>query len=350
MSHRFGIALVGIGAGAVPHLQSLHDLRETVELRHAITRRPALAQLGPFQGQLAPSADLQTALADPQVDAVIVATPPASHLELATQVLAAGKHLLLEKPLDISLPRAQAIVELAQASQRHLGVVLQHRFRPGALALQDALASGRLGKVQAASVRVPWWRPQSYYDQAGRGTLARDGGGVLLTQAIHSLDLFRALVGVRSVLAAQVITTGLHRMETEDYASALLTLGNGAPGQLLATTAMLPGRPECIEIIGSLGSAVLEGGSLQVDFVGGQRLQVKAQGGTGSGANVMDFPNDDHRALLRDFVEAVSENRAPRVTGLDALHTQQLIGQILQSAQADGNAGDASPNGCAHDK
>jgi len=197
---------------------------------------------------------------------------------------------------------------------------------------------------------VPWWRPQSYYDQAGRGTLARDGGGVLLTQAIHSLDLFRTLVGVRSVLAAQVITTGLHRVETEDYASALLTLGNGAPGQLLATTAMLPGRPECIEIIGSLGSAVLEGGSLQVDFVDGQRLQVKAQGGTGSGANVMDFPNDDHRALLRDFVEAVSENRAPRVTGLDALHTQQLIGQILQSAQADGNAGDASPNGCAHDK
>ncbi|MEI7786955.1 MAG: Gfo/Idh/MocA family oxidoreductase, partial [Betaproteobacteria bacterium] len=249
MSHRFGIALVGIGPGAISHLQSLFDLRDPIELRHAITRRPTLAQLGPLQGLPTPTDDLQAALADPRVKAVIVATPPASHLELATQVLAAGKHLLLEKPLDISMPRAQAIVDLAQASDRRLGVVLQHRFRPGALALQDALASGRLGTVQAASVRVPWWRPQSYYDQAGRGTLARDGGGVLLTQAIHSLDLFRALVGVRSVLAAQVITTGLHRMETEDYASALLTLANGAPGQLLATTAMRPGRPECIEVI-----------------------------------------------------------------------------------------------------
>lgn len=334
MSQRFGIALVGIGAGAVPHLQSLHDLRETIELRHAITRRPALAQLGPFQGQLAPSDDLQAALDDPQVQAVIVATPPASHLDLATQVLGAGKHLLLEKPLDISLPRAQAIVDLAQASQRHLGVVLQHRFRPGARALQDALDNGKLGTVQAASVRVPWWRPQGYYDQAGRGTLARDGGGVLLTQAIHSLDLFRALVGVRSVLAAQVITSTLHRMETEDYASALLTLANGAPGHLMATTAMLPGRPECIEIIGSLGSAVLEGGSLRIDFVDGQTLQVQAQGGTGSGANVMDFPNDDHRALLQDFVDAVTQNRPPRVTGLDALHTQQLIDQVLRCAKA----------------
>jgi predicted dehydrogenase len=157
---------------------------------------------------------------------------------------------------------------------------------------------------------------------------------VLLTQAIHSLDLFRALVGVRSVLAAQVITTGLHRMETEDYASALLTLGNGAPGQLLATTAMRSGRPECIEVIGSLGSAMLEGGSLQIDFVDGQTLQLKAQGGTGSGANIMDFPNDDHRALLQDFVNAVTQNRAPRVTGLDALQTQQLIGQVLARAAA----------------
>ena len=332
MTEKMGVALVGIGPGAVPHLRSLHDLRETIVLRHAITRRPALADVGPFQGLLAATSDLQAALADPLVQAVIVATPPASHLEIARQCFASGKHVLLEKPLDISLERAKAIVDLGRAARLRLGVVLQFRFKPGAVALQDALASGSLGVVQSASVRVPWWRPQSYYDQAGRGTLARDGGGVLLTQAIHSLDLFRALVGVRSVVAAQVITTVLHRMETEDYASALLTLGNGAPGQLLATTAMRPGRPECSEVIGSLGSAVLEGGSLQIDLVDGETLQLKAQGGTGSGANIMDFPNDDHRALLQDFVDAVTQNRAPRVTGLDALQTQQLIGQVLASA------------------
>ena len=262
--NRIGLALVGIGPGAVPHLRSLHDLRDTVGLRHAVTRRPEHADMGPFKGTLTATSELQPALSDPLVQAVIVATPPSTHLEIAQRCFSAGKHVLLEKPLDISLARSQAIVDLARDAKRRLGVVLQFRFRAGSVALQDALASNDLGAVQAASVRVPWWRPQSYYAQAGRGTMARDGGGVLVTQAIHSIDLFRSLVGVSSVVAAQVRRTSLHCMETEDFASAMLTLGNGAPGHLMATTAMYPGLPESIEIIGSLGSAVLEGGTLRV--------------------------------------------------------------------------------------
>ena len=334
MNERIGMALVGIGPGAQPHLRSLHDLRGQIELRHAITRRPAAADLGPFQGELAVSDNLQTALTDPGVQALIVATPPASHLEIARQCFAHGKHLLLEKPLDITLERAQALVDLARSSQRQLGVVLQFRFKAGSVALQEALAQGRLGVVQAASVRVPWWRPQSYYDQAGRGSLARDGGGVLLTQAIHTIDLFRALVGVRSVLAAQVSRTRLHTMETEDHASALLTLGNGAPGQLMATTAMVPGLPESIEIIGSRGSAVLQGGALRLQTLDGDTLEIASEGGTGSGANVMDFSHDSHRALLQDFAAAVAENRPPRVTGEEALATHRVIDQILQCGGA----------------
>lgn len=331
---RIGIALVGIGPGARPHLRSLHDLQDSIALRHAITRRPQLADMGPFQGQLLPSSDLDAALSDPLVQAVIIATPPSSHLEIASQCFARGKHVLLEKPLDISLARAQAIVEQARAARRKLGVVLQFRFKPGSVALQEALASGRLGTVQTASLRVPWWRPQSYYDQAGRGTLARDGGGVLLTQAIHSIDLFRALVGVRAVVAAQVARTGLHRMETEDFASALLTLGQGAPGQLMATTAMFPGLPECISIIGSRGSAVLEGGALHIQTLDGETQHLASEGGTGSGANIMDFSHDAHRALLQDFVQAIAQDRAPRVTGEEALATHRLIDEILACAGA----------------
>jgi predicted dehydrogenase len=332
MTEKMGVALVGTGPGAVPHLRSLHDLRGTIVLRHAITRRPALADMGPFQGLLAATSDLQAALADPLVQAVIVATPPASHLEIARQCFASGKHVLLEKPLDISLERAKAIVDLGRAARLRLGVVLQFRFKPGAVALQAALASGSLGVVQSASVRVPWWRPQSYYDQAGRGTMARDGGGVLLTQAIHSIDLFRALVGVRSVVAAQVIRTDLHQMETEDFASALLTLGNGAPGQLMATTAMVPGLPETIEVIGTLGSAVLEGGTLRIRYLDGKEHHLASEGGTGSGANIMDFPNDAHRAVLDDFNQAIRQGRDPKVTGEDAYATHQLIDAVLRSA------------------
>jgi predicted dehydrogenase len=180
---------------------------------------------------------------------------------------------------------------------------------------------------------VPWWRPQSYYDEIGRGTLARDGGGVLLTQAIHSIDMFRSLVGARRVVAAQARTTALHRMETEDFASALIELGNGAPGTISATTANFPGRPERIEIIGSAGSAMLEGASLYVSLLDGTKIEEKSTEGTGGGGNIMDFPHDAHRDLIADFLDAIEQGRDPRVTGEDALATQRLIDEILAKAR-----------------
>ncbi len=155
---------------------------------------------------------------------------------------------------------------------------------------------------------------------------------MLLTQAIHSIDLFRSLVGVRSVIAAQACRTAVHAMETEDYVSAMLTLSNGAPGYLMATTAMVPGLPESIEIIGTLGSAVLDGDSLSVQYIDGQTLNLSSEGGTGSGANIMDFPNDAHRAVLQDFVDAIAQGREPQGNGTEALATHQLIEQVLARA------------------
>jgi len=328
-----GIALVGTGPGAVPHLRSLHDLRVMAPLRRVVTRRPEAAQLGPFQGELQPSSDFQAMLTDPQVQAVIIATPPATHLEMAQACFAHGKHVLLEKPLDVSLARAEAIIQSAQTHHCQLGVVLQHRFRPGVERLQALLDAQSLGLVQAASVSVPWWRPQSYYELAGRGTRARDGGGVLITQAIHSVDVFRALVGVRRVVAAQVSRTRLHRMETEDHVQALLELGQGAPGRLMATTAQYPGHPERIEVIGTQGTAILEGGHLRVDFVGGEpTLEIQAEGGTGGGANIMDFPHDWHRSLISEFVQSVQAQRLSRTHGGEALKTHRLIDSILACA------------------
>ncbi len=326
---RIGIVLIGLGPGSQPHLKSLQDLRAEVDLRWALCRHPHEAERSFLPASLQVTADLKQALSDPEVDMAIVATPPATHLPLAQECLERGKHVLLEKPLEVSFERSRQLVALAARSSLSFGVVLQHRFRPASLRLRGLLAEGKLGSVQAASVRVPWWRPQEYYDQAGRGSLQRDGGGVLLTQAIHSLDLFRSLVGVSAVDAAQVLTTSIHRMETEDYASALVRLGNGAPGSVFATTAMYPGAAETIEIIGQLGTAVLTGGDLQVSFRNGAQLAVKSDGGTGGGANVMDFPHDAHRALIEDFLAAVRNGRQPQVSGSEALETHALIEQIL---------------------
>lgn len=326
---RIGVVMIGLGPGSQPHLKSLRDLSDRVALRSAVCRHPDKADRSFLPAGLAVTADLSAALSDPDVDMVIAATPPATHLPIATECLARGKHILLEKPLEVSFARSQELVEKAARSKLTCGVVLQHRFRPASIRLRELLADGMLGTVQAASVRVPWWRPQSYYDQAGRGSLARDGGGVLLTQAIHSLDLFRSLVGVSSVEAAQVVTTSIHRMQTEDYASALVRLGNGAPGSVMATTAMYPGATETIEIIGQLGTAVLTGAGLKVSLLSGALIEIQSEGGTGGGANVMDFPHDAHRALIEDFLAAVRERRQPVVSLAEALDSQRVIEQVL---------------------
>ncbi len=192
----------------------------------------------------------------------MILTPPGTHLELVQRFAAAGKQILLEKPIERSTERAKALVEAAEAAGIKLGVVLQHRFREASEALAARLAAGALGKLAAANVICPWWRPQSYYDEPGRGTLARDGGGVLITQAIHTLDLLLSLTGPVAEVAAITGTTALHRMATEDFAGAGLRFANGALGALLATTAAFPGFPERIELIGTHATAVLAAGVL----------------------------------------------------------------------------------------
>ncbi len=334
MASRMVIALVGLGPAALPHLRSLQDLNDRIELRYAFARDPRVDRIQPYTGPVRLTDSLELILQDHEVQAVIVATPPSTHLEICERCFAAGKHVLLEKPIELNLERATRLLELATQAGLQLGVVLQHRFRQASQVLQKLLMDGRLGEVQAASVRVPWWRSQAYYNEPGRGTFARDGSGVLLTQAIHTLDLFRALVGVQSVKSAVVRQTQLHQMETEDHVSALLVLGNGAPGDLMATTAMYPGFPETIEIIGTLGSARLTGGNLQVHFLEGEPVTISSEGGTGSGANPMDFSHEPHRELITDFVQAISEKRSPRVSGADALKTQALISELLEVGQS----------------
>jgi predicted dehydrogenase len=326
---RIGLSVIGLGPACEPHAKSLIDLTDRAEVRHAASRSEARTKAFASRFPFPTTTDIKSAIADPAVEAVLVLTPPNAHLEVAERCFAAGKHVLVEKPLEVSLDRAERLVALARQAGRTLGVVLQHRFRPASLRLREVVASGALGTVETASMAVPWWRPQNYYDEPGRGTLRRDGGGVLMTQAIHTLDLFRSLVGVSEVVAAQATRTSMHRMETEDYASALVRLGKGAPGTITATTTAYPGGPERIEITGSRGTAALIGGRLQVAFLDGGQEVVEAEGSTGSGANIMDFPHDAHRALIADFLDAVRQGRDPQVTGEEALATQRLIGNIL---------------------
>jgi len=227
----------------------------------------------------------------------------------------------------VSLRKSEQLVKAAAGVK--LGIVLQHRFRPGAEKLRELLP--QLGQLVSASAAIPNWRPQSYYDMPGRGTKARDGGGVLLTQGIHTLDLFLSFAGDFSKVSSLVRTTPVHRMETEDLVAAVVEFKNGAIGTVHATTTAYPGFPERIELIGTKGSALLEGPSLRVELADGKKFQVQAEGG-GTGADPMAFPHDWHRDLLADFLEAIEKDRQPRISGEEALKVHRFIDRILRSA------------------
>jgi predicted dehydrogenase len=324
------LAIVGLGMAVTPHAKSLLDLKGRVQVAYAFSpsaeRRQKFAERFPFR-----QCDrIETILQDSSVDAVLILTPPNTHLELAESCAAAGKHVLLEKPLEISTARAERLVEIFSEKKLKLGIVLQHRFRPAAEKLREVLPE--LGRIVSASAMIPNWRPQSYYDQPGRGTRARDGGGVLLTQGIHTLDLFLSFAGEAEEVKSFTATTPVHRMETEDLACAAVRFKSGALGVVHATTAAYPGFAERIELIGTEGTALLEGTFLQVDLHNKPSIQFSTDaGGGGTGADPMAFPHDWHRSLLADFLYAIEKNLQPRINGAEGLKVHRFIDQLLQT-------------------
>ncbi len=324
-----GIAVIGLGAALAPHAKALIDLKDRARVIHAVARNAEQRRLAAEQYGFPVSADAAAAIADPRVDAVMILTPTNAHLELAEAAFAAGKHVLCEKPVEVTLARGERLIAAGRRADQRLGIMLQMRFRAASQRLKALLDTGALGEIQAATLSVPWWRAQSYYDQPGRGVKARDGGGVLMIQAIHALDLFRWYVGVASVEAAMTRTTALHRMETEDFAAALVRLSNGAPGAITATVAAFPGGPEQIMLIGAKGIARMDGGNLRVSYLDGAEEVIEDAVGAGSGSGWMAFSHEPHKAVLRDFLDAIEQGRDPAITGEEALATQRVIDAII---------------------
>ena len=326
-------AIIGLGMAVTPHAKSLLDLRDRVKVVTA--HSPTAARRDAFAAKfgLPVTGDVDGIVDDPSIDYAVLLTPPNARAELVRRLAAAGKHILMEKPVERTTAAAEAIVATAEQAGVTLGIVLQHRFRAVAERLAGRLGSGELGTLAAASITVPWWREQSYYEEPGRGTYDRDGGGVLISQAIHTLDLALTFTGPVSEVAAVAGTTPLHRMETEDFVAAGIRFASGAHGSLMATTAFFPGAPERIELSGTRASAVLGPGGVSIRYHDGREEDFGEAQGSGSGADPMDFPHDAHRALHADFIDALDEDRAPRVTGRDALAVHRFIDAVVAAAR-----------------
>lgn len=333
-----GAALVGLGMVSATYAEALAGLAGQVRLtgvhaRRAEARAAFAARHPGLQGAGRGYAGVAEIAADPEVDFVILATPPNARAEIVAALVAAGKPVLMEKPVARGLAEATRLCRLAETAGVPLGIVLQHRARPAARRLAGMAAAGVLGPLRAVEVVVPWWRPQAYYDVPGRGSYARDGGGVLISQAIHTLDLMLALAGEVEEVVALTATTGFHRMEGEDFVAAGLRLAGGVPGSLFASTASFPGRPESILLHHRDASAELVGNSLRLAWQDGRVEIAGGAAGTGAGADPMAFTADWHREVIADFAAAVAAGRPPMVPCRAALGVHRLIAGLERSGR-----------------
>jgi predicted dehydrogenase len=328
-----GVGIIGLGMAVTPHMLALRELQDAGRARIVGGHAPSAARRDGFaQRWHAPVAAGLDALLDmPGLDLVLILAPPGEHLPIAERVAAAGKHMIVEKPLERTLARAEALAAMADAAGVRAGVCFQHRFRPGALELARRLRAGELGVPLSASASIRWWRDAGYFAQPGRGTMARDGGGVLLTQAIHTMDLLLHLMGPAREVRGFAQNAGLRANDTEDVAAAAIRFGNGAIGVIDATTVARPGFPERIEIAGSKASALLIGNRLEWYAGDGAPEVIDPGSGTGGGADPMAFDHGPHRALITEMIDAIEQNRAPSNDARSALHVQRLIESWLGS-------------------
>ena len=334
MTNKTRLAIVGLGMAVTPHARGLMDLADKIEVVHAFarseTRRRAFGEKFPFPL----CDDLETILNDDSVEAVAVFSPANTHRDIAIRCAQAGKHVLMEKPLDITTPRAEELVAAYRKAGVKLGVVLQHRFRPAGMKLAAMLRNGDLGAIVGCSTIIRLWRPQSYYDEPGRGSFARDGGGVLISQGIHTLDLMMSLAGPIDEVTGYAATTPVHRMETEDMVCAGARFINGAIGTIDATTAAFPGFHEEIILACEKGTALLRGTELLVQLQDGRKVEIEPdRSAGGTGADPMAFPHDYHRAVMEDFVDAIREDREPKVTGGEALKVHRLMDALIETGR-----------------
>jgi predicted dehydrogenase len=333
---RIGVALIGAGMIAPTHVKALSAARDNLRLAAVVSRHPDkarhLADL--YEGETPRfTSDVDAIAADPEIHFAIVATPPSVRAGLIGKLAEAGKHILLEKPVGRNTTEALQVVEICEAAGVNLGILFQHRVRPPSIAAARHLESGALGRLGLAEIAVPIWRDQSYYDELGRGTYDRDGGGVMITNAIHSIDLALSLTGPVQSVQAMTATTLLHRMEAEDFAVAGLRFASGAVGSFIASTAIHPHRSETVTLHFEKAVLRIDKDALQIDWRdGGRELEAQSPPAE-EGAHMTGGRHEWHQGMIEQFAEALRSGGKPLVTGREALAAHRLIEAIEQSSR-----------------
>jgi UDP-N-acetyl-2-amino-2-deoxyglucuronate dehydrogenase len=352
------VAIAGCGVIGRTHaaaVRELPDLLVTALVDEVAEASEALAAWVEQYGSPRPATfrTIADALAGSAVDLVIIATPSGLHIEQALEVLEAGKHVVIEKPLDVSLNRANEILAAAaEAEAKGLvaSVISQHRFDPASRAVDEARRAGRFGRLTSAIASVSWWRSQGYYDSgAWRGTWAMDGGGAVMNQGVHTVDLLLWFLGRPIEISARTALLAHDSLEVEDTAVATVTFESGALAVLHATTAAYPGLTVRLQVMGSKGSAVIDNDHLEYFHAADAADTAESSmgllgGGNQAAGELAKYPEEPVEALdptvypaghvrqYRDIVEAIRQGRPAGVTIRDAVTALATVRALYLSS------------------
>ena len=340
----YRIGIVGYGMIAHIHAAAI-DAQTNATLVGIMDRNSGAAE------QIAPNLDhlgresLATFIQRDDIDVVLVATPSGAHLEAALLAAQFGKHCLVEKPMEVTPARITQMIAAHAAAGTQLGGIFNTRYTQGAQLLKRAVQAGRFGRITYTSAIGPWWREPDYYASSSwKGRWELDGGGAMMNQGIHSIDLLQWLVGEPVVRVAGTAAALVHDIEVEDTAAATLTFASGAIGNIACTTSMWPGHFRTITLGGSDGTAVLADGNLLVwNFREPHADDALAQTllgapGTGVGASSPSAGVDavGHQRALDDFLGAIDGGTTPSVDGIEARKAVAIIDAVYQSSRAGG--------------
>jgi predicted dehydrogenase len=314
--------------------------------------RSALADWVGGRADPAQCGSVTEALTADVADLFVLATPSSLHIPGALEVLEAGKHVIIEKPLDVDLGRAREIEAAAAAAEARgqlVTVISQHRFDPGSLAVADTVAAGGFGRLCSAIATVSWWRSQSYYDSGDwRGTWAMDGGGALMNQGVHTVDLLLWFLGRPVSITGHAALLAHEDIEVEDTAAAVITFESGALAVLHATTSAYPGLGASVQLMGSRGSARIDSDRLVYFHAAGKDPPDLPYGINGEGDQSVEvlsrYPEEaaqiadptidtvGHTRQYRDVIHALAGAAKPRVRVSDAVNALACVRAVYLSS------------------
>lgn len=338
---RYGFATIGCGAVGTHHVTAISQLRNARLVAVCDVFEASAQRFGERAG-VPWYTDYHKMLERDDVDVVNICTPSGLHMEPALAVMAAGKHCIVEKPLEITLDRCDRMIAAADKAGVLLGAIFPSRFGRAAQELKKAVDAGRFGKLTLGDACVRWWREQAYYDSGGwRGTWKLDGGGALINQSIHCVDLIQWYMGPAKAVTAMAGCLAHERIEVDDAAIVAVEWACGALGVIQGTTAAWPGFPKKIAISGDAGSAVLEEESLTFwQFRKERPRDAKIRAGLvgdkshGTGASdPMAFSPENHRRQLADFLRAIERGGQPLVDGREGRKAVEIILAAYKSAE-----------------